>query len=73
VSLLEGMEKSIFGNEQGEIQIFVKSLEKMNTISALFKTAKTVEDLNAINLKLTQIMRSVQTQNKDPLIYTPVK
>ena len=73
MSLLEGMEKSIFGNEQGEIQIFVKSLEKMNTISALFKTAKTVEDLNAINLKLTQIMRSVQTQNKDPLIYTPVK
>lgn len=67
------MEKSIFGNEQGEIQIFVKSLEKMNTITDLFKTAKTVEDLNAINLKLTQIMRSVQTQNKDPFIYTPVK
>lgn len=73
MSLLEGMEKSIFGNEQGEIQIFVKSLEKMNTITDLFKTAKTVEDLNAINLKLTQIMRSVQTQNKDPFIYTPVK
>jgi hypothetical protein len=67
------MEKSIFGNEQGEIQIFVQSLEKMNTITSLFKTAKTVEDLNAINLKLTQIMRSVQTQNKDPFIYTPVK
>lgn len=67
------MEKSIFGNEQGEIQIFVQSLEKMNTITALFKTAKTVEDLNAINLKLTQIMRSVQAQNKDPFIYTPVK
>lgn len=67
------MEKSIFGNEQGESQKFVQSLEKINTITALFKTAKTVEDLNTINLKLTQIMGNIQTQNKDAFIYTPVK
>ena len=73
MSLLEGMEKSIFGNEQGESQKFVQSLEKINTITALFKTAKTVEDLNTINLKLTQIMGNIQTQNKDAFIYTPVK
>lgn len=67
------MEKSIFGNEQSELQKFVQSLQQMNTITDLFKTAKTVEDLNAINAKLTKIMRDVKTLNKDPFIYTPVK
>jgi hypothetical protein len=67
------MEKSIFGLQNVELEKFAQSLEKMNTISDLFKQAKTVEDLNAINQKLTTIMKSVQGQNKDPFIYTNPK
>lgn len=67
------MEKSIFGLQNSELEKFTQSLEKMNTISDLFKQAKTVEDLNGINQKLTQIMKSVQGQNKDPFIYTNPK
>jgi hypothetical protein len=63
------MEKSIFGNELDVVTKFADQLKKMNTISELFKTAKTVEDLNAINIKLTQIMKDVKGLNTDKGVY----
>ena len=66
------MPKSIFGHQQNdEIQKFATSLEKMNSIGAMFKSAKTVEDLNTINRLLTQVMKEVAGQNTSQTVYIP--